>query len=159
MRILVSGAVGKMGQEVCKAVQGAEGYELVGGVDISGKTLPGVTMFTDLGDALDKLSPHVVVDFTTPQAVEGNMEICFAKEVPMVIGTTGISEDSLARWIERGKQGNWKAIIVPNFAIGAILMMEYAKQAAEFFNKVEIIEYHHDQKKMLPREQLSKQVR
>ena len=68
----------------------------------------------------------------------------------MVIGTTGISEDSLAKWKERGKQGNWKAIIAPNFAIGALLMMEYAKQAAEFFSGVEIIEYHHDPEKDAP---------
>ena len=104
MRILVSGAVGKMGQEVCKAIQGAEGFELVGGVDISGKTLPGVTMFNDLGEAIDQLSPHVVVDFTTPQAVEENMEICFAKNVPLVIVTTGMSEDSLGGNKEIGKQ-------------------------------------------------------
>ncbi|NLJ74600.1 MAG: 4-hydroxy-tetrahydrodipicolinate reductase [Firmicutes bacterium] len=150
MRILVSGAAGRMGQEVCKAVQQAQDLELVGGVDIAGKTVPGLTMFKDLGEAIDAVSPDVVVDFTSPQAVEGNMEVCFARKIPMVIGTTGISDDSLQRWVERGKQANWRAIIAPNFAVGAVLMMEYAKQTAEFFSSVEIIEYHHDQKKDAP---------
>src|SRR5690554_3222102 len=104
MRILVSGAAGRMGQEVCKAVQQAQDLELVGGVDIAGKTVPGLTMFKDLGEAIDAVSPDVVVDFTSPQAVEGNMEVCFARKIPMVIGTTGISDDSLQRWVERGKQ-------------------------------------------------------
>ncbi len=103
-------------------------------------------MFSNLGQALDVTRPDVVVDFTTPQIVESNMEICFAKNVPMVIGTTGLSAEALEEWKTRAAQSGWWAVIAPNFAIGAVLMMKYAQEAAVFFDKVEIIEYHHDRK-------------
>lgn len=146
MRVLVNGATGKMGQEVCKAIQNAPNLTLVGGVNSSGKGPLDVEMFSDLGQALDVTRPDVVVDFTTPQMVESNMEICFAKNVPMVIGTTGLSAEALEEWKTRAAQSGWRAVIAPNFAIGAVLMMKYAQEAAVFFDKVEIIEYHHDRK-------------
>lgn len=146
MRVLVNGATGKMGQEVCKAIQNAPNLTLVGGVNSSGKGPLDVEMFSDLGQALDVTRPDVVVDFTTPQMVESNMEICFAKNVPMVIGTTGLSAEALEKWKTRAAQSGWRAVIAPNFAIGAVLMMKYAQEAAVFFDKVEIIEYHHDHK-------------
>ncbi len=146
MRVLVNGATGKMGQEVCKAIQNAPNLTLVGGVNSSGKGPLDVEMFSDLGQALDVTRPDVVVDFTTPQIVESNMEICFAKNVPMVIGTTGLSAEALEKWKTRAAQSGWRAVIAPNFAIGAVLMMKYAQEAAVFFDKVEIIEYHHDRK-------------
>jgi 4-hydroxy-tetrahydrodipicolinate reductase len=146
MRVLVNGATGKMGQEVCKAIQNAPNLTLVGGVNSSGKGPLDVEMFSDLGQALDVTRPDVVVDFTTPQIVESNMEICFAKNVPMVIGTTGLSAEALEKWKTRAAQFGWRAVIAPNFAIGAVLMMKYAQEAAVFFDKVEIIEYHHDRK-------------
>src|SRR5690554_1277275 len=146
MRVLVNGATGKMGQEVCKAIQNAPNLTLVGGVNSSGKGPLDVEMFSDLGQALDVTRPDVVVDFTTPQIVESNMEICFAKNVPMVIGTTGLSAEALEEWKTRAAQSGWRAVIAPNFAIGAVLMMKYAQEAAVFFDKVEIIEYHHDRK-------------
>ena len=146
MRVLVNGATGKMGQEVCKAIQNAPNLTLVGGVNSSGKGPLDVEMFSDLGQALDVTRPDVVVDFTTPQIVESNMEICFAKNVPMVIGTTGLSAEALEEWKTRAAQFGWRAVIAPNFAIGAVLMMKYAQEAAVFFDKVEIIEYHHDRK-------------
>jgi 4-hydroxy-tetrahydrodipicolinate reductase len=135
-----------MGQEVCKAIQNAPNLTLVGGVNSSGKGPLDVEMFSDLGQALDVTRPDVVVDFTTPQIVESNMEICFAKNVPMVIGTTGLSAEALEEWKTRAAQSGWRAVIAPNFAIGAVLMMKYAQEAAVFFDKVEIIEYHHDRK-------------
>lgn len=146
MRVLVNGATGKMGQEVCKAIQNAPNLTLVGGVNSSGKGPLDVEMFSDLGQALDVTRPDVVVDFTTPQIVESNMEICFAKNVPMVIGTTGLSAEALEEWKTRAAQSGWRAVIAPNFAIGAVLMMKFAQEAAVFFDKVEIIEYHHDRK-------------
>ncbi len=146
MRVLINGATGKMGREVCKAVQSASDLILAGGVDSSGRSLASVDMFTDLNKALDITRPDVVVDFTTPQAIEASMEICFARNVPMVIGTTGLSLEEIANWQRRAKKSTWRAIIVPNFAIGAVLMMKFAQQAVAFFDKVEILEYHHDQK-------------
>lgn len=146
MRVLVNGAHGKMGSEVCKAVQNASDLTLVGGVDPSGRTRDDLKIFTDLAQAIKETRADVVVDFTTPQAVEGNMETCLAHNVPMVIGTTGFSEQSLQEWQTRALQENWKAIIAPNFAIGAVLMMKYAREAVGFFEQAEIIEYHHAQK-------------
>lgn len=146
MRVLVNGANGKMGREVCRAVKGAPDLRLVGGVDPSGREQDGLTMFTDLATALKATKAQVVVDFTTPQAVQKSMEICLAHNVPMVIGTTGFTAPELKEWETRALQENWKAIIAPNFAIGAVLMMKFAQEAVAFFHKAEIIEYHHDQK-------------
>jgi 4-hydroxy-tetrahydrodipicolinate reductase len=146
MRVLVNGATGKMGQEVCKAIADSPEYTLVGGVNVSGRALPGVEIFTDLSQALDVTQAQVVVDFTTPDAVQKNMEVCFAAKVPMVIGTTGFSETDLAKWQERTKATKWKAIIAPNFAIGAILLMKFSQEAMGYFQGAEIIEYHHAQK-------------
>lgn len=146
MRVLVNGAAGKMGQEVVKAVQKSPDLQLVGGVDPSGRSLEKVNMYTDLTQALKVAQADVVVDFTTPQAVGANMEICLAHNVPMVIGTTGFKNEELKEWEVRALQENWKAIIAPNFAVGAVLMMKYAREAVIFFEQAEIIEYHHAQK-------------
>ncbi|HHY15838.1 MAG TPA: 4-hydroxy-tetrahydrodipicolinate reductase [Firmicutes bacterium] len=146
MRVLINGATGKMGREVCKAVQSASDLVLVGGVDSSGRNLAGIDMFTNLNKALAAARPDVVVDFTTPQAIGASMEACFAHNVPMVIGTTGLAEEEVVRWQRRAEKSTWRALIVPNFAIGAVLMMKFAQQAVSFFDKVEIVEYHHDQK-------------
>lgn len=146
MKVLINGAAGKMGREVCTAVQDSPHLTLVGGVDSSGKNLAGIDMFSDLSRALDVTRPDVVVDFTTPQAITSSMEICFAKNVPMVIGTTGLTEEEITKWQRRAEESSWRVIIVPNFAIGAVLMMKFAQEAVSFFDKVEIVEYHHDQK-------------
>ncbi len=146
MRVLVNGATGKMGQEICKAIENSSDLTLVGGVNASGRLLPGVEIFTDLSQALQITKAQVVVDFTTPEAVKNNMEVCFAAKVPMVIGTTGFTEEDLEQWQARAQAGGWKAIIAPNFAIGAILLMKFSQEAVTFFQKAEIIEYHHAQK-------------
>ncbi len=147
MRVVVNGAAGKMGAEVCKAVQSSPDLHLVAGVDPRGRgLLRGVEIFTNLKEALEASSADVVVDFTTPQAVGSNMETCLAHNVPMVVGTTGLSVAELKEWQARALQENWKAIIAPNFAIGAVLMMKYAQEAVAFFEHAEIIEYHHAQK-------------
>ncbi|HHT42515.1 MAG TPA: 4-hydroxy-tetrahydrodipicolinate reductase [Firmicutes bacterium] len=146
MRVLVNGANGKMGREVCRAVQHAPDLELVGGVDPAGREQEGLPIFTDLSAALKAAKPDVVVDFTTPTAVQGSMETCLAHNIPMVIGTTGFKPHELQEWQTRALQENWKAIIAPNFAIGAVLMMRFAREAAGFFEQAEIIEYHHSQK-------------
>ncbi len=147
MRVVVNGAGGKMGIEVCKAVQNAPDLHLAGGVDPRERVLQtGARTFANLKDALDAIDVDVVVDFTTPAAVSQSMETCLQYNVPMVIGTTGFSEEDLKEWQVRALQENWKAIIAPNCAIGAVLMMKYAQEAVRFFEHAEIIEYHHAQK-------------
>ncbi|MGI6642111.1 MAG: 4-hydroxy-tetrahydrodipicolinate reductase [Limnochordia bacterium] len=150
MKVLVAGSAGKMGQEVVKLVKGTPGFELVGGVDPSGRQVAGERVFPHLASALLQVAPDVVVDFTTPQAVQENMELCCEARIPMVVGTTGLSAADLEKWQERGKEAGWRAIVAPNFAIGAILMMRFAREAAQFIQDVEIIEYHHAQKKDAP---------
>lgn len=147
MRVVVNGAAGKMGSEVCKAVHSSPDLHLVGGVDPTGRgLLTGVRTFANLEEALEITSTDVVVDFTTPEVVRLSMETCLAHNVPMVIGTTGLSATEMKEWQVRALQENWKAIIAPNFAIGAVLMMKYAQEAVAFFEHAEIIEYHHAQK-------------
>jgi len=146
MRVLVNGATGKMGQEVCKAIGNSLDFSLVGGVNASGRTLPGVEMFTDLSQAIKETKAEVVVDFTIPTVVQSNMEVCFAARVPMVIGTTGFTDEDLVKWQKRAEGTDWKAIIAPNFAIGAILLMKFSQEAIGFFQQAEIIEYHHAHK-------------
>ena len=147
MRVLVNGAAGKMGAEVCRAVHDAPDLQLVGGVDPKGRSpFAGVPVYANLHDALEMAAVDVVVDFTTPAAVRSSMEICLGKNIPMVIGTTGFHHNELGEWQVRALQENWRAIIAPNFAIGAVLMMKYAREAVAFFDQAEIIEYHHAQK-------------
>lgn len=150
MRVLVAGSAGKMGQEVVRMVRSTPEFQLVGGVDPAGRPLGEEPVFRDLAAALLNVAPDVVVDFTTPEAVQTNMELCLQAGVPMVVGTTGFTAADLERWRVRGREAGWRAIIAPNFAVGAILMMKFAREAAQFIQHVEIIEYHHAQKQDAP---------
>ena len=156
IRVLVSGAAGRMGREVVHAVSAAEGMEVVAGVD------PGATgVRVGLGDdsvpecrsgleaALDETRPDVMVDFTHPSVVEGNLRIALARGVDCVVGTTGLSEESLAELVALAPSET-TLFFAPNFAIGAVLMMEFATRAAKYLPHVEIIELHHDQKADAP---------
>jgi len=150
MKVLVAGAAGKMGREVVKLVQNTPELELVGGVDPQVREVVGVKVYPDLATAFGEVTPDVVVDFTTPEVVYANMEMCFEAGIPMVVGTTGLSQNELLDWQTRAKTTGWRAIIAPNFAIGALLMMKFAQESAQYIKQAEIIEYHHDQKKDAP---------
>jgi 4-hydroxy-tetrahydrodipicolinate reductase len=136
IRVAVAGAAGRMGETVCAAVDGAEDLELVGRVD----PVLGTTLEEVLPDA------EVVVDFTRPETALGNALRCLQAGVHVVIGTTGFDPAPLreAQSGQRGPSAN--VVIAPNFAIGAVLMMRFAAEAAEHMAKAEIIELHHDQK-------------
>ena len=129
--VLVNGARGKMGVIVVAAVRGAEGLGVLAEIDID----------DDLEAALGK-KPHVMVDFTAPGAAFANAQAALAAGVAPIIGTTGMSPeqvDVVARDAERAEIGG---AIIPNFAIGAVLMMRLAETAAPFFEAVEVIESH-----------------
>jgi 4-hydroxy-tetrahydrodipicolinate reductase len=134
IRVGVLGANGRMGAEVCRAVEAAEDMTLVGGVDV--------------GDDRDALrGAEVVVDFTTPGAVMDNLEWCIGAEVNAVVGTTGFDDDRLqqvANLLEEAPSVG--VLIAPNFGIGAVLMMRFAATAAPYFDSVEIVELHHPRK-------------
>jgi len=130
INVAVSGAAGRMGQTVCAAVEGADDMALVGRAD----PLLETALADVLGDA------DVVVDFTTPDAALDNARTCLEAGVHCVIGTTG------ADYRQLEGVGSANLIAAPNFAIGAVLLMEFARQAARHMPECEVIELHHDQK-------------
>jgi 4-hydroxy-tetrahydrodipicolinate reductase len=134
IKVAVAGAAGRMGQTVCEAVLGAEDMELVGRAD----PLLGTTLVEVLADA------DVVVDFTQPDTALENALACLAAGVHVVIGTTGFDPAPLEQASQDEAAAN--VLIAPNFAIGALLMMRFAAEAARHMRKAEIIELHHDAK-------------
>lgn len=151
IKVLVSGVAGKMGSEVIKAVSSQKDMEVVAGVDpVLDSDIDGIKIYQELESAIQETKPDVVVDFTHPGVVKTNIDICLKSNVRTVVGTTGLSEAELVPLMDQTADQDWAAIIAPNFAIGAILMMRFAKEAANFFSDVEIIEYHHEQKKDSP---------
>jgi 4-hydroxy-tetrahydrodipicolinate reductase len=130
IRVGVAGAAGKMGLAVCEAIEAADGLELTARID--------PTLGVELSDVLGDVD--VVVDFTRPDVALSNIQACIAAGVHTVVGTTGFD---LA---EVRPANGAKVLIAPNFAIGAVLLMQFSQQAAKYMPKVEIIELHHDQK-------------
>ena len=139
IQVVVSGAAGRMGMTVCGAVEAAEGMELVGRAD------PRLdTSITDvLGDA------DVMVDFTTPDAAPANVFDAMEAGVHAVVGSTGFDLDELKATVLR-TESQANCFVAPNFAIGAVLMMEASKLIAPHMPEVEIVELHHDRKKDAP---------
>jgi 4-hydroxy-tetrahydrodipicolinate reductase len=136
IKVGVLGARGRMGAEVVKAVNEATDLELVAALD--------------LGDSLDQLITNraqVVIDFTTPDSVMGNLEFLISNGISAVVGTTGFDDSRVAK-VKALSTANPKVgvLIAPNFAIGAVLMMEFATKAARYFESAEIIEMHHPNK-------------
>jgi 4-hydroxy-tetrahydrodipicolinate reductase len=132
IRVAVAGAAGRMGQTVCRAVEGADDLELTGRAD--------PMLNTQITDVLD--DADVLVDFTVPTSVVANARAAVQAGVHVVIGTTGFDPAEL-RDLPHAKAN---VFIAPNFAIGAVLMMQFAVQAARHMTKAEIIELHHDRK-------------
>jgi 4-hydroxy-tetrahydrodipicolinate reductase len=139
IKVVVSGAAGRMGETVCGAVEGADDMELVGRADPQ--------LDTSVDDAVD--GADVMIDFTTPEAAPANVAAAIRAGVHAVVGTTGFDLGDLMETVE-GAEGEAKCFVAPNFAIGAVLMMEATKQIAPHMPEVEIIELHHDQKKDAP---------
>lgn len=151
IKVLVAGALGRMGTEVCKKVCSEEGLELVGGVDMRATTITpaegvSVEVSTDLEAAVTALEPDVIVDFTRPNVVMGNLRKVLPLGVHCVVGTTGFKAEDLQEVDALAKAHNTGILIAPNFALGAVVMMKLCEEAAKYFSDVEIIEKHHDQK-------------
>jgi len=156
IRVLVSGAAGRMGREVVKAIMADGETELCGAVDanlansdageLAGCGKSSVLLQTDLAAALRESRADVAVDFSTPSAVRANIQTMLDCGVAPVIGTTGLGENDLAEIEAASRLANVPVFIAPNFAIGAVLMMRFAAECAKLFDTAEIIEYHHDKK-------------
>ena len=135
------GARGKVGAEVCRAVESAEDLELVAALEVE-----------DPLDALLEARAEAVVDFTHPDAVMANLEFCIGHGIHAVVGTTGFDAARLATvegWLTAGADGVG-VLVAPNFSIGAVLMMRFAAAAAPFYDSVEVVELHHPDKADAP---------
>ncbi len=156
IKVVISGAAGRMGREVLKSVWNSEDMQLVGAVDVQdegrdagslmGIGEVGIQLQSDLKQALQDARPDVMVDFTIPDSVADNIKTALHCGVRPVIGTTGLPSGELSEIAQISSSKKVGCIIAPNFAIGAILMINFAAQAAKYFPHVEIIELHHDQK-------------
>lgn len=135
IRVAVSGAAGRMGEAVCEAVEAAEDTELTGKADPA--------LGVELDEVLD--GADVVVDFTTPETALANARACLEAGVHAVVGTTGFDLDELRAAAESSAAGA-NCFVAPNFAIGAVLMMEVSQTIAAHMPECEIVELHHDRK-------------
>jgi 4-hydroxy-tetrahydrodipicolinate reductase len=140
IRVAVAGAAGRMGQTVCAAVEGAEDMQLVGRAD----PLLGIALADVLGDADAQV--EVLVDFTQPDTALGNALTCIEAGVHAVVGTTGFDLGALRDAAFAQSEPCANVLVAPNFAIGAVLMMRFATEAAKHMQKAEIVELHHDRK-------------
>ncbi|RJP26247.1 MAG: 4-hydroxy-tetrahydrodipicolinate reductase [Candidatus Omnitrophota bacterium] len=136
IRVIVNGSKGKMGLETIKAIRNTDDIDLVGE--------------TDLGDDLQKeiieKNAEVVIDFTSPACVYKNIRTIMESKAGGVIGTTGLNNEQIGEIKKQGENKTPGIIIAPNFAIGALLLMKFAQQAAKYIQNVEIIELHHEKK-------------
>lgn len=157
--ILVTGATGKMGREVVRLALETDGFELVGAVDhhhVGESVNQALGLALDAGrdviisDSLESVlkqsKPDVGVDFTNPEAVMPNVREMIEYGCRPVIGTSGFNDDTLDELAQLLNEKQLGGMLVPNFAVGAVLMMMFAEKAAQYFEHAEIIEYHHNQK-------------
>ena len=140
IKVGVLGARGRVGTEVCRGVDEADGMELVAAIDAG----------DDIGE-LVTAGVEAVVDFTHPDVVMDNLEFCIGRGIHAVVGTTGFDDgrlDALRGWLANAPETG--VLIAPNFSIGAILMMRFAVAAAPYYESVEVIELHHPTKADAP---------
>jgi 4-hydroxy-tetrahydrodipicolinate reductase len=134
MRVAFFGCRGKVGSDICPALKDA-GYDVMG---------------VDVGVSFDLHHTDAIIDFTEASAVVKNVEDALEHGIPCIVGTTGMSSEQLARLDELGKAAGKPVFLVPNFAIGAVLMMRFAREAAHYMERSEIVELHHETKKDAP---------
>lgn len=157
VKIIIAGPRGRMGSEAVKLVNTTEHFELLAVIDHKheGQMLSdlegfhhinNVPIYTDLEKCLQSTNSDVLIDLTTPEVGMYHAKTALHYHVRPVVGTTGFTPSDLAELERLCQEKNLGCIIAPNFAIGAVLMMKFSQIAAQYFNDVEIIEMHHDQK-------------
>jgi 4-hydroxy-tetrahydrodipicolinate reductase len=150
IRVVVLGAAGRIGREVCGSVAGADDMELAAAVD---PHHAGEDAFGVIVGPIDEVDPHdvdVAVDFTRASSVLDSARWCLDRGIHVVIGTTGIVAGELEQIRQLAETRDANVIVAPNFAIGAVLMIRLAEQAARYLDAAEVIELHHDQKADAP---------
>ncbi|MCH1624725.1 4-hydroxy-tetrahydrodipicolinate reductase [Fredinandcohnia quinoae] len=156
IKIVVAGPRGRMGKEALTLIENTEHFSLVGVIDrinegkkvneIKGLPNLDAIIYTDAIQCFQETAPDVLIDLTTPEIGRYHAELALDYGVRPVVGTTGFSKLDLERLSKLAKERQIGAIIAPNFAIGAILLMKFSQMAAKYFKDIEIIELHHDQK-------------
>jgi len=155
MKVAFIGANGKMGKSMIDGVIVEKDMQIVGAVDIDaiGKEIAvdsGVFIENDLEEMIRTKDPDVVVDFTSPSVIKNNIMKVLSLKKHIVVGTTGLSAKDLEEIDAEARRVGRVVFVAPNFALGAVLMMDFAARAAKYFPNVEVIELHHDQKKDAP---------
>jgi 4-hydroxy-tetrahydrodipicolinate reductase len=160
IKVIVCGAAGGMGMQTVKSILAESDMELVGAIDtaqnagrdleeiIGGKTH--VLLSDKLDSILADTKPHVMVDFTKGWIAPSNIIKCLDSGCACVVGTTGISDEDIESIRKKSNETGVPALIVPNFSLGAVLMMKFAAEAAKYFKWAEIIELHHEKKADAP---------
>lgn len=150
LNIVIAGPRGRMGSEVVNMINKESSYEIVAFIDYEPTKLQqlsnDIPVFQDGKTCFNQVSSDILIDFTVPKASFHNTKAAILHGVYSVVGTTGMSEEQLNELQHLSNEKNIGCIIAPNFALGAILMMEFAKQAAKYFPQVEIIDKHHSLK-------------
>jgi len=158
IKIVVHGALGRVGREVVRAFANSGAIRTVGAVDLKATSdylfLPEINdkipISTDLSPIINATKPDVIVDFSLAKAVINAARTAISKKVNMVIGTTGLTAEELDEIDRMAKAQGVGVVVAPNFALGAILMMHLSKIAAKYMDYAEIIEMHHNQKADAP---------
>lgn len=145
IKVAVCGANGRMGKEVCLAVENDNSTELSAKIDIAGDNV-----FKTVKEAFEAVKFDVLVDFTQPSSIFENAKYCLNNGIKIVIGTTGLTDEQISELREISDKNTTGCLIAPNFSTGAVLMMMFAQMAAKYFDNAEIIEFHHNQKKDAP---------
>jgi 4-hydroxy-tetrahydrodipicolinate reductase len=156
LKVAVTGASGKMGREIIKGLSQFADIQIVGAIDIqnigkdagdlAGISSLGVIVTDQLAQFLERKQPDLVVDFTHRNAARKNIPVILQKGVAVVAGTTGLTEEDLAEYDRLARQNHTSMFLAPNFSLGAVMMMKFAREAAAYFSQAEIIEFHNDKK-------------
>lgn len=151
IKVIIAGFLGKMGATAADMVREDDQLELVGLLDpfATMTDVDGVPVFTKKED-LAGLAADVWVDFTTPKVAYENTRFALEQGFAPVVGTTGFTTEEIAELTSLSAEKGLGGLIAPNFAIGAVLLMQFAQKAAQYFPNVEILELHHDKKKDAP---------
>lgn len=152
IKVLVAGFMGSMGQKTVQMINEDDNFELVGaynpGIDVAHMQGMGLNKNVRLFSSLDEIETDadVWIDFTIPSAVFGNVKFAIEHGIHPVVGTSGMKDDQIQQLRELADQKRVGGIIAPNFGLSAVLLMKFAKEAAQYMPDVEIIEMHHDDK-------------
>ncbi len=149
IRVAVAGSSGRMGSTVVKAVNDTDDMKVVCGIDPVSDDVNDFPVYKRISEAVDSEDIDVLVDFTQPHVVEENLKVALGAGIDCVVGTTGLSNETLEKLIKTAPEKTC-LFYAPNFTTGAVLMMEFARVAAPYFPEAEVIEFHHAQKKDAP---------